>query len=542
MKKKFLFFSKTSQNKIVYRNSKNRLVSQDLECYKTKYQIDHVHRYFKSICDIVNNNKSNQDILRNYHWFFEYRKVFEDHCIYFFKYKKLFELLEKKEKEYFIIISDKRLKSLIDHYCFYNKINVIIYYSFYHKLNMFFSSFLKLILSLFSLPFIILQNKTTIIYTSNNFSKHGNYDFRFKTLIPKLNSSSIKYFFGIRTKNNFNQIFKNFFLRFQPVMFFDSFDEISRILYPNKRDLNFSSFKEYLASAENFRSFKSLNYNHKILKNLVKMMKIKSAFIADNCERSNNLLYVLNQLNIPTIGIMKGVECKYYNVQIFLQYLNSEMSLLSQRHYGVWSKKIKNYLSHYSKVYNYDQIEISGPYREIPNSKSDYNDNEIKNICWFIEIHVEIEEILPFLNELLEKTNFKITFKTDPTKFEISKNYLDSLINRLSNYRSRIKISNKSIDKIINKYDLFIGAFTTALIDVAAYKQKILIIYTKQWQDYFDVEDAKINQSILVKKPVNLPTKILNLNIDSQKEFRNFYIEDNFDGSDWIVNKLKTYD
>lgn len=272
------------------------------------------------------------------------------------------------------------------------------------------------------------------------------------------------------------------------------------------------------------------------------MMKIKSAFIADNCERSNNLLYVLNQLNIPTIGIMKGVECKYYNVQIFLQYLNSEMSLLSQRHYGVWSEKIKNYLSHYSKIYHYDQIEISGPYREIPNSKSDYNDNEIKNICWFIEIHVEIEEILPFLNELFEKTNFKITFKTDPSKFKISKNYLDSLINRLNNYRSRIEISNKSIDKIINKYDLFIGAFTTALIDVAAYKQMILIIYTKQWQDYFDVEDAKINQSILVKKPVNLPNKILDLNIDSQIQFRNFYIEDNLNGSDWIVNKLKTYD
>ena len=47
---------------------------------------------------------------------------------------------------------------------------------------------------------------------------------------------------------------------------FDSFDEISRILYPKKRDLNFPSFEEYLASAENFRSFKSLSYNHKILK------------------------------------------------------------------------------------------------------------------------------------------------------------------------------------------------------------------------------------------------------------------------------------
>ena len=242
-------------------------------------------------------------------------------------------------------------------------------------------------------------------------------------------------------------------------------------------------------------------------------------------------------MDIPTIGIQNGVETIYYNVQKFHQYSSESNSLMAQRHYGVWSEGVLNYYLGKSKLYDITRLEVSGKLRVINSSLEDFKVKRIRNICWLVEIHVDRAEIIPFIRALLESRLFNVVFKIDPTKYNNSIHYFKQLKEDLSEFE--LISTDLTIEEASVEYDLFIGAFSTALIDASSNFKPVLLIETNQWGNYYDLD---ADYPLLIKRPEELINGLLDLDFKSQREFKNMYapvIVEN--GPEWIVTKLKRY-
>lgn len=542
----FLYFSKSSINQIIIIDKFSKQKIYNLNTFTGEYSIENVQEFYKNICEYQSNNKYNVDKHKLESislWWFYNRLIYENICVYSNKYKKLLQFIsQNKNYEFKIITSDEKLKFLIHHYCTFNKIKIKIYDSFFHKINLFLSTILKLVLTVMSLPFLLTKKNQTLIFTSNNFSKYGKFDYRFYSLFSEIQKQNIKYFIGIRTINYPLTILSRFIKRGKPIIFFDSINEICNYIFPTKykSNCNYPDFLEYISDAKNLVNFNSIKYSLNLHKFLLKLISPNSALIADNCERSNILLVSCNQLSIPTIGIMNGVETVYYNVQKFYYYSQIDHSLFKQKHYGVWSEGIKRYYLKKSKLYKENNLEVSGKLRINGNhqSKNCFTNFSVKNICWLIEIHVDPFEIIPYLKTILKTSNYRIYFKLDPTKYENSLNYFNILKLHLSEYH--LEYSDLAIEDAVYEYDLFIGAFTTALIDAISAYKPILIINTLQWGNYFDIDE---NMSLLVKSHYDIIYKILNIDYNDQLKFKNIFSPDNnLNGPQWIISKIKKYD
>ena len=401
------------------------------------------------------------------------------------------------------------------------------------------ATFIKFLLSLISLVFLVARPFRALIFTSNNFSKYGKFDYRFYSLFKVVHDNNLKYTIGIRTRHYPSKIIVRYFLRFKPVIYFDSFNELMGLLFPLKssRHVKGRGFSEYISDAKNIIDPRSVKYSIFLHKVVLKVMRPSSAFIADNCERSNIILVACNLLDIPTIGIQNGVETIYYNVQKFHQYSSESNSLMAQRHYGVWSEGVLNYYLGKSKLYDITRLEVSGKLRVINSSLEDFKVKRIRNICWLVEIHVDRAEIIPFIRALLESRLFNVVFKIDPTKYNNSIHYFKQLKEDLSEFE--LISTDLTIEEASVEYDLFIGAFSTALIDASSNFKPVLLIETNQWGNYYDLD---ADYPLLIKRPEELINGLLDLDFKSQREFKNMYapvIVEN--GPEWIVTKLKRY-
>ena len=541
----FLFLKKSSLNELIIYSHDHKYIYK-LDSFISEYNINDVQLFFKDICTYQQNGSRELKVNRCYTdnfstWWLYNRLIYENICVYSFKYKMLLDKIEEnKTHKIEVITSDERLKFLLTHFCTFNNIHIVIYDSFFQKLNFFLATYLKIILTILSLPFLLKSNKS-LIFTSNNFSKYGKFDYRFFSLFDTLRKSKINYFIGIRTKNYPLVIFNRFIKRFKPVIFFDSLNEFSNLIYTNtKYTIPANNYLDYLSDITNFINVKSIKLSLKLHRALLKLLTPNSALIADNCERSNILLVACNQISIPTIGIMNGIETIYYQVQKFNYYSTIEHKLIKQRHYGVWSEGIKHYYLNKSRLYNRENIEISGKLRinNIKSTKSFFEDKKIIKICWLIEIHVNIYELVPYIKIILDNPEFNLTFKLDPTKPNNSRDYFNKLSQLLVGYE--FYSTDITIEEASLNYDLFIGAFSTALVDVISLYTPILLINTKQWGNYFDISDM---DSLTVSNEDQLLIKIRNLNFNDQLKFKNIFAPDNnLKGPEWIVNKLKKYD
>ncbi len=544
IKNRYLFFTKSSKDVLIFKNKNGETTYNSLESLVNEYRIDQVQIFFKNICEYRENQNLNVDSYKRGSlslWWLYNRLIYENICLYSFKYEKLLSLLSDNDNsEFEIITSDEKLKFLIKHYCSFHGIKVTIFHSFINKVNLFFSTITKLFLTFLSLPFILFTKRKTLIFTSNNFSKFGNFDYRFFSLFSKLKSEKIKYFMGIRTTNYPGTILYRFIKRFKPVIFFDSINEISTLIYPSfSSNFKSSSYLGYLSNINNFVNLKSIDLSLSIHRLILKLANPLSALIADNCERSNILLVSCNQLLIPTIGIMNGVETIYYNVQKFNHFAINSNHLLRQKHYGVWSDGIKQYYLKKSKLYSLENLEISGKLRVSSNkaTKSFFEDRKVFNICWLIEIHVNIYELIPFIKVILDNPQYSLTFKLDPTKPNNSIDYFNKLCNILKGYK--LISTGITIEEASLKFDLFIGAFSTALIDVISFYTPILIIKTNQWGNYFDISGV---DSLIVSFEDQVLSRIENLNYSDQLIFKNTFAPENtYSGPDWIIEKFKLY-
>lgn len=544
IKDRYLYFTKSSKDVLIYKNKYGETTCNSLESFVTEYRIDQVQIFFKNICEYKENQNFNVD---NYKrgslslWWLYNRLIYENICLYSFKYEKLLSLLiDNENSEFEIITSDVKLKFLIKHYCSFHGIKVTIFHSFINKANLFFSTVTKLFLTFLSLIFIFFSERKILIFTSNNFSKFGNFDYRFFSLFSKLKSEKIRYFIGIRTTNYPGTVLFRFIKRFKPVIFFDSINEVSDLIYPScSSNFKSSSYLGYLSNVNNFANLKSIDLSLCIHRFILKLANPLSALIADNCERSNILLVSCNQLLIPTIGIMNGVETIYYNVQKFNHFAINSNHLLRQKHYGVWSDGIKQYYLKKSKLYSLENLEISGKLRVSGNksTKAFFEYRQVVNICWLIEIHVNIFELIPFIKVILDNPQFNLTFKLDPTKPNNSIEYFNKLSNLLKGYK--LNSTGITIEEASLKFDLFVGAFSTALIDVVSFYTPILIIKTNQWGNYFDISGV---DSLIVSCKDELLSKIENLNYDDQLIFKNTFAPENiYSGPDWIIKKFNQY-
>lgn len=539
-------FKRLSSNKVFLIKPTGEKFSFDIDSFISNVEIREAQVLFENIVSSKFSKGINDSVdiynIRVYPWWLYSRKIYEDVCIGIPKYNSLLNfLLENRENVVKIYAHDKRLRELLTYYTAYHDLKQVrINESFFYHIKQLIASFIKLFLSILSIKWIFsFYNERTLVFTSNRFFKTGMYDYRFSKLMPYLDSKRLKYILGIRTLDGPYQIFKHYILRRKPAIFFDVFIFFNNVFGPQnlkKFDRgNFPNFMDFMADYSVCVNEKGLIRVIKIYRNILRLCKIEKAFIADNCERSNLLILACRTLNINTVGAQNGTENIFYNVQKFNHFSrHSDFAFMSQNIYGVWSSGVKDYYSKYSKVY--DAVEIAGHLRNDYENKfgNSFKLCKIKKVCFFIEVHTRIDEIRDYISATLS-LGFDVYLKTDPTKPKVSELYCNQLLNELSH--PNLKVSSLIMDEAINEFDLFIGAFTTALIDALAGFKPILLITSTSWGNYFHLDEITYND-ILISSIDSLKHRILSLDKVDYSLVRGYFVNDNSFAPKWIHKKL----
>jgi hypothetical protein len=402
---------------------------------------------------------------------------------------------------------------------------------------------LMLLYSLVSIFILSLNNKKRVgTYTGDFVYKGTKSDYRLNHLYEKYHANNIKYIEFIRetsTKNFFLNIFKRkrFAIYFTSLIYFvDLFHKKS--VYKSKP----SNFFESIL-------FKYHNPNEVFIKSapliskLYKSINVNEVVIIAFNARSAHLAVAAKSINIKTIGIMHGLQHKEYDVYEFMESYN-ESRKIGCDVYGVWSLHYLNYFKKHSKIMSPQNIFYSGLLRPVKkfeklHSFQRASKNKIK-VLIISEPLISVSEIIPFLRELLKHNDIEAAIKVRPMVRDIYYQELKEIFPQ----SLKLKVLDGKIEDAAPDYDVFLGCHSTAVIEASLFGKISVLIETKKFNDYFEMDSLIPERSLLVTKPESLYKNIVDRvkNENSLKtitKIRERFFGDNLDGTQWIINQLE---
>lgn len=460
-----------------------------------------------------------------------------------YQYKELFNLIESKKK---IIIrtGDPYLRRLLIGYKKAGYKNIKIHRHNLYRFSILAADFLKIFLNLYTFirhPFFIFFKKKCLVHTSNNFGPNTKYDYRIAPIIKKIDEKKIPILFLIRTTHAPLKIIKNHFARDHICIYTDSIIKIANMAGIVR---NFISFNRTKTSFDT-TIFQKLNhgiypiaYSIIFLKFFLKMFKSNTAFISDNSERSIIELISSNQLKINTIGIQMGVELYFYHGHKFANGMEKRIKFMAHNKFGVWSKGWKTYFIKHSKIFENNNIFISGFHRNIAKKeKIKLKENTVKKVLWLCENLTPVQEIVEYIDALL-KNNFDLYIKARPQQKDAGDNVASELIEYFG--KDKFTVITDPIETCASDYDLAIGSYTTALLDCGLMGVPVLVVKNNTWEDIFDLKKNHALKVVYCEDSRDLISKINNLPIQSISLFLKEYAPDfRLNGSDWVLKELQ---
>jgi hypothetical protein len=152
---------------------------------------------------------------------------------------------------------------------------------------------------------------------------------------------------------------------------------------------------------------------------------------------------------------------------------------------------------------------------------------------------VSVLEIAPYVKCLLENNDIEVTIKIRPMIRDL---YYEKIKAELP-YDKNINIVSGDIKETGKKFDVFIGSYSTTVIEASLIGKISVLLDTKKWGDYFNIDTLISNKSLIVRNPETLYNSILSRienehSLDTIGLTKDRFFGNNMDGAQWIVDQL----
>jgi len=239
---------------------------------------------------------------------------------------------------------------------------------------------------------------------------------------------------------------------------------------------------------------------------------------------------------------MHGLQQKDYAVYEFMESYN-ERKKIGCDIYGVWSNHYLGYFQRYSKILNPNEIFYSGLLRPIRNFDSKILFNKISSkkikVLLISEPLISVLEIIPYLQCLLKHHDIEVAIKVRPMIKDI---YYEEMLIKFPEIKN-LKVFDGKIEDVGRDFDVFIGSNSTAVIEASLFGKISILLNTKKFGDYFDMESLISGHSLLIKEPENLYQNIVERvnnedTLETVIKIRSKFFGENKDGAQWVVEQL----
>jgi len=403
----------------------------------------------------------------------------------------------------------------------------------------------NLFFALFSLlSILVIQIKRTSnnigIRTEDLILKGTKSDFRLNNLYSKFDQNNVSYLEFVRIKS-FTQSFRNIFIRRRVAIYYTTISYFIKILnFQKNREITPENFHQAL-----FETFRQetviLQKSIGLMAKILKLGHIKKFILISFSSRSAVLSFAAKELDIKTIGIMHGLQQKEYAVYEFMESYNGPK--IGCDYYSVWSNHYLDYFRNFSKVHVIDGIENGGLLRPFKGySKGDFKrvcTNKIKALL-IIEPLINQNEIAPYIKSLLIHPDIDLSIKLRPMIKDKAFESLKIILPETSD----LKTYDGRISSIANDFDVFIGSNSTAVIEAAIYNKISILVYTKKFADYFEINHLIDGKKLLIEDPEEIYQKII-FRIKNENQLKTIprtmhkFFGSLIDGNDWILEKIK---
>ncbi len=472
-----------------------------------------------------------------------YSDVFQ-FCIKYLEIKALIDKIERLNIHKIIVGKiDPQYKKVLNVY-FFNK-NVTsnpLESELSQNLKQILFNLVMLSFTIVSALFFTLRSGRNIgTYTGDFVYKGTKSDFRLNHLYEKYKENNVQFIEFIRNttiKNFFINVFKRkrFAIYYTSIIFFVNL--LSKKDKYNKQPQDF-----YQSILYNYhRANIVLKKSTLIIEKFFKILRIDRFVLISFSSRSAHLAIAAKSLGIKTIGIMHGLSQKEYAVQEFMEGYHEDRKIGCDV-YGVWSLHYLEYFNKYSRISNKDSYQYSGLLRPVKNINQvghfeRVSENKIK-VLLISEPLITVSEIIPYLKCLLKNDNIEVSIKVRPMIKDI---YYENMILEFPEIQD-LKIYDGKLEDVADKFDVFIGSNSTAVIEASLFGKISILLKTVKFGDYFYINDLIHSRQLLVKDPKFLCQEI-QFRVENEKELKTIektkhrFFGDNKDGTQWVVDQL----
>jgi hypothetical protein len=490
-------------------------------------------------------------------WWIHYDDLMYKFCLPYTQYSRLLNYLKSFSK---IHLYKPPFSSLFQ--CFLNSHNLkyVITEEFSRKIS--FGILFQVFLSIPFLLWIKLRGPRLMLWTSDQFDRSYDYDFRMKFIYEELRKKNIKFVEFIRSMESIPIVLKHALIRKRPVIYSFAITNFVRYIAnffnkKNKRKLSNLRPLSNINEMECFRFEMAINslrgvsddiLSIKIIKLILKFIGIKTSIIIAAISRNFYEVLACKLCDIPIIGILHGVSSKYYNVYDFMPEFDGEKSLSVDK-YGLWSEWWKEYYIKNSKAYKPEQLYISGPIRPLLDKttiplNTSFEEEDLIKVLFVSEQLASPSEVLPYLSILINNKNISVYIKF--------RSYNDGFEDWLKKNRPDIleKINNENILKggiqeAITKCDVVVGSHSTGVLEALLQLKPSVFFQTSKWGDYFELESFNSKHCLYVENPQNLidcvkKSKEIPKEILKELQHR-FFGNPYLNGSKWVVDQAEKF-
>ncbi|MEK7108923.1 MAG: hypothetical protein AAB919_00610 [Patescibacteria group bacterium] len=490
-------------------------------------------------------------------WWVHYENLFRYFCLPFTQYKKLLEYLKN-----FRSVSVYRPPHKNLFFCYLEahgkKMTMLEEPGFKGPSFLPFGVLLQIVITLLSLPVLALQRRRTMVYTGDKFEKDKDYDFRMRFAYEELRKRGMPFVEFIRGIEPWRNVLQHAFVRRRPVVYAGGmvfvahlFSILSGGRTRTRRQFGAHRFAAMTDADARFKSLVATQYlldvhedvwAIRIMQWILRVAGVKVAFIPAASPRSYHAVLGCKLNAIPTVGIMHGVQSRFYNVYDFMPGFDGEKTL-SVDAFGVWSEWWRAYYTQFSNAYAPGQLHVSGPMRPLIKSATTAPAGALAPLrALFVSEEVAVpHEVLPYLEELLGQTHITLSLKFRPSRDGFEQWLLHNRPDILT--RSNLTVLRGSMQTAVAGADVLVGCYSTGVLEALLQMKVPVYFRTKKWGDYYDLKDYDAAHTFFAEDPRELVEKIKNARsvpAPVLKDLQERYFGDPYqNGSAWVVDRLE---
>lgn len=493
-------------------------------------------------------------------WWMNYNNLFHYFCLPYTQYKKLLMHLGDFKNVYFYRAPYASLFS-----CYLqarrSKVTVLPERGLRSPAALPFGVLLQILLTLISLPILVIQRHRLMVFTGDKFEKDRDYDFRLKFIYEELRRKNTPFVEFIRGLEPWRMVVRHAFTRGRPVVYSEAVAFIGRFIsilsggqFRARREFGPHLFSTEDDTENRFKQSVAMQYlltayddiwAIRIMKWILRITGVKAAFVPAALERNFHTVLGCKLNTIPIVGILHGVSSCHYNIYDFMPGFDGEKSM-SVDIYGLWSEWWREYYLKNSSAYKPEQFHVSGPMRplELKNRNPDARASEPTGRLKVLFIGEQLgypTEVLPYLLKLLETEDIdlhiKFRFYRDSFEEWLKRNHPELLTGR--------KILRGNMQEAISLCDVAVGSHSTAVLEALLQLKPVVFYDTQKWGDYYELNEYDKAHSFFAESPEELIQKIhktRSVSVETLKDLQTRYFGDPYqNGSAWVVAELEKF-